>query len=230
MSRGVLYIAWGARALEASKRSIASIQQYHPELPYEFVELPPQTDPLRGLLEKSRMMELSPFDETLFLDADTVVLDRLDFGFEQAQRFGVACCICESPWARRYPALPQDDGIEYNTGVLFFTRKAEPLFRRWRELTPIVDSHIQFMFEGKPARSSHNDQGAFAVAVREWDRAPFILPLNWNFRPPYHWTFFGPIKVWHDYESVPDGLLELNAYYKKSDAIIRFHYPTGLKN
>jgi hypothetical protein len=65
------------------------------------------------------MMELSPFEETLYLDADTVVLDRLDFGFEQAARFGVACCICECPWARRYRGLPNDDGVEYSTGVLF---------------------------------------------------------------------------------------------------------------
>jgi hypothetical protein len=47
------------------------------------------------------MAAMTPFEETLFLDADTVPLGRLDFGFEQAQRFGLACCICEVPWARR---------------------------------------------------------------------------------------------------------------------------------
>lgn len=154
MSRGVLYMVWGARATGAVKRSIASVQQYHPELPTKVIELPSNTHPLKGLLEKSKMMELSPFDETLFLDADTVVLDRLDFGFEQASRFGVACCICESPWARRYQGLPKDDGIEYNTGVLFFTRGAEQLFRRWQELAPVVDSAIDFIDEKASRRSA----------------------------------------------------------------------------
>src|SRR5262249_10934835 len=79
-------------------------------------------------------MESSPFDETLFLDADTVVLDRLDFGFDQAQRFGLACSICECPWSRRYRGLPKDDGVEYNTGVLFFTRSVQALFSRWTRL------------------------------------------------------------------------------------------------
>src|SRR5690349_20928566 len=112
MSRGVLYMAWGDKAEQAMARSIASLKEMHPELPYEVVRLPPGTDSIKGLLEKSRMMELSPFDETLYLDCDTVVLDRLDYGFAQATRYGLACCICECPWARRYRGLPKDDGIE----------------------------------------------------------------------------------------------------------------------
>ena len=226
MSRGVLYILWGERAEAALKRSIASLQALHPELPYEVHRLPPETDGFKGLLEKSRMMELSPFDETLFLDADTVVLDRLDFGFAQALRFGLACCICECPWARRYRGLPNDDAVEYNSGVLFFTRAAEPLFRRWRELTPEIDSAIDFVMpNGQHVVMPHADQGAFAKAVAEWDRAPFVLPLNWNFRPSWHWTFFGPIKIWHDYTDPPPQLAQLNASYRQPDALIQFHTP-----
>src|SRR5262245_58601263 len=127
MSRGVLYIVWGDKGERALARSLASLKEMHPELPHEIIRLPAETDEYKGLLEKSRMMSLSPFDETLFLDADTVVLDRLDFGFAQAARFGLACCICESPWARRYRGLPNDDATEYNTGVLFFTRAARDL-------------------------------------------------------------------------------------------------------
>src|SRR5690349_21705296 len=94
--RGVLYMVWGSddkieRALERSTKSLNAI---HPELPIEIVRLN-ATDPIKGLLEKARMFEPSPFRQTLFLDADTVVLDRLDFGFRKAQQFGLACCICE---------------------------------------------------------------------------------------------------------------------------------------
>ena len=55
-------------------------------------------DPIKGLLQKSQMFQFSPFRETLYLDADTVVLGRLDFAFLKAQEFGLACCICECPW------------------------------------------------------------------------------------------------------------------------------------
>ncbi|MEJ0070814.1 MAG: hypothetical protein WDO24_21130 [Pseudomonadota bacterium] len=40
------------------------------------------------------MFEHSPFETTVYLDADTVVLGRLDYGFEMAERFGLACCHC----------------------------------------------------------------------------------------------------------------------------------------
>src|SRR5437762_14278570 len=98
--RGGLYIVWGERAERYCERSIASFKRWHPDLPHHVVRLPSTTDWCEGLLEKARMMNLSPFDETVFLDADTVVLDSLDFGFEKAQQHGLACSICECPWAR----------------------------------------------------------------------------------------------------------------------------------
>jgi hypothetical protein len=228
MSRGVLYMVWGEKAERVMARSIASLKEIHPELPYEVVRLPPHTDGIKGLLEKSRMLELSPFEETLYLDCDTVVLDRLDYGFAQAIRYGVACCICECPWARRYRGLPKDDGIEYNTGVLFFNRAAAALFQRWHELVTEVDSTIDFVLpNGQLGVMPFNDQGGFAKAVSEWDRAPFVLPFNWNFRPMWQWTFFGPIKVWHDYSDPPPQLKQLNAAYRRPDAVIQFHRRPG---
>jgi len=224
VSRGVLYLVWGNKAETALNRSIRSLKEFHPELNYEIRRLAADTDEFSGLLEKSSMMDFSPFDETLFLDADTVLLDRLDFGFTQALRFGVACCICESPWSRRYRGLPKDDGVEYNTGVLFFTRDAEPLFRRWKALSSEVDSGIYVLApNGKLGLMPHNDQGSFAKAVGEWDRTPFILPINWNFRPLWQRTFFGPIKIWHDYRDPPPALKQLTAVYRNPDAIIQFH-------
>jgi len=224
LSRGVLYLVWGDRAEGAVKRSIRSLKEFHPELPYEVKRLAPDTNQFSGLLEKPGIMELSPFDETLFLDADTVVLDRLDFGFNQALRFGLACCICECPWTRRYRGLPKDDGVEYNTGVLFFTRSVQPLFQRWKALSAEVDSAIDFIGpNGQRVVMPFNDQGSFAKAIAEWDRLPFVLPLNWNFRPIWQATFFGPIKIWHDYREPPSWTRNLNDHYRKPGAIIQFH-------
>jgi len=49
------------------------------------------------------------------------------------------------------------------------------------------------------------------------------LPLNWNFRPQWHRSFFGPIKVWHDYADPPAFFTELNTYYLTKDSIIQYH-------
>jgi hypothetical protein len=165
-TRGVLYIVWGDKADGVLQRSIASLRKWHPELPHEVVRIP-VADPYEGLLEKSRMLALSPYDETLFLDADTVVLGRLDTGFEKAARFGLACCICECSWARRYTGLrDRADLIEYNTGVLFFTAGAAPVFTRWQQVVRRIDSSVAFVRDGKRSMMPHNDQAAFAEANR----------------------------------------------------------------
>src|SRR5260221_6453107 len=103
--RGVLYMVWGAKAGSVLGRSIESVRRHLPDLPIHVLELPADTDPVQGLLQKARMAELTPFETTLFLDADTVVLGDLGYGFTQAERYGLACTICECPWARRYRGL-----------------------------------------------------------------------------------------------------------------------------
>jgi hypothetical protein len=197
-----LYIKWGSLPEAPLKRSIASLREVHPELPYHVVDLPANAN----LLDKAKMLDLSPFESTLFLDADTVVLDRLDFGFTKSERFGVACCICECPWARRYGGLG-GDSIEYNTGVLFFTRQMQSLFEAWKSNAATLDSSITFRTGGdKFAKMPFNDQGGFAQAIEELSINPFVLPLNWNLRPIWQKTLFGPVKIWHDYSPVPDSL------------------------
>ena len=221
--RGVIYMVWGSRvdaALERSRRSLAAV---HPELPVEVVRLDVE-DPVKGLLEKATMFRRSPFRETLFLDADTMVLGRLDYAFDKAQRFGLACSICECPWARRYAGL-EGDLIEYNTGVLFFTDKARAVFETWERLVAQVDSSIDLIDvrSNRVDTMAHNDQGGFAAAVEECGASPFVLPLNWNFRAEFQPSFFGPVKIWHDYGDPPDWLIEMNQYYEEPASIIQYH-------
>jgi hypothetical protein len=224
MSRGVLYIVWGDKPKHALQRSIASLRGFHPDLPVEVVRLPDTTDRFKGLLEKAGMLRRSPFEQTLFLDADTVVLDRLDFGFRQAERHGLACAICECPWSGRYRGLRGQELVEYNTGVVFFTKRSQTVFDRWEALVTEVDSSIEVRTpDGRVGEMPYNDQAAFSVAVAEWDRPPFVLPLNWNFRPHFQSAFFGPIKIWHDYSDPPAELAALNAHYRQPGAYIDFH-------
>src|SRR4051794_26811284 len=97
---GVVYVVWGD-VEQSLQRSIASLRAVHPELPVHVRRLSEGA----SLFDKSAMFDFTPFDHTLYLDADTIVLGRLDFGFESAARYGLACCINECPWARRYAGL-----------------------------------------------------------------------------------------------------------------------------
>jgi hypothetical protein len=218
--RGVLYVYWGGSSQErVLERSVQSLFEHHPELPVQIEKLPDGAT----LLDKSRMFELSRFEETLFLDIDTVVLGNLAFGFEKAARHGIACAINECPWARRCTGLMgEGDIIEYNTGVLFFTKKAKAVFDAWRGHAAIVDSSIRHIVEGRIGVDPVGDQASFAKAVDQIGYSPFVLPLNWNFRPKWHLSYFGPIRIWHEYADVPDEILSSNASQNRADTIIQF--------
>lgn len=213
---GVLYMVWGEYDKNALDRSRQSLARVHPNIAVEVVELPSGST----LLDKARMMELSPFEETLFLDADTVVLDELHYGFQQMRRFGLACSICECPWARRYGGL-SGDIVEYNTGVLFFSKAAKPVFNAWEACATEIDSSIIFHNGEELAQMPVNDQAGFAKAIDDVGYTPFVLPYNWNFRPKWHKSWFGPLKIWHDYSEVPESLLTHNAEQARPDSIVR---------
>jgi hypothetical protein len=215
--RGVLYIVWGEQVEPLLQRSLGSLRALHPELPVHVERLAGDG----GLLDKARMLEITPYEQTLFLDADTVVLGRLDWAFEQAERVGLACAICECPWARRYGGI-EGELIEYNTGVLFYSAKARAVFDRWVACADKIDSSIQFLRGGELCTMPHNDQAGFARAVVDTGFVPFVLPCNWNLRPEWHKSFFGPIKVWHDYRPVPEALIEWNANQEPADSVIQY--------
>lgn len=220
-NRGVLYIVWdnNPKIAKSLQRSITSVQEYHRELPIHVEHLCDNAT----FLDKARMLDLSPFDETLFLDADTVVLDRLDFAFEKAISFGLACAICECPWARRYDDTKLcGDIVEYNTGVLFFTKKVKPLFDIWHQLACEVKSSITHYKDGRIKKMMLADQGSFALAVEKTAFSPFVLPLNWNLRPQWHKSFFGPIKIWHDHCEVLPDILEWNKNQCLEDHTIQY--------
>jgi hypothetical protein len=223
MTRGIVSIYWGDESKLPIDRLRNSIKKFHPELDYRLIKVDaPSGDPT-SLNKKAAMLDLSPFDETLFLDLDTVVLGRLDFGFEKAAQHGLAIAICEAPWGRRYPKIFQGDQIEYNTGVVFFTKQAQIVFDQWKLLADSIDSSIIFVNDGQIATMPSNDQGSFALAVDKTKFNPFVLPLNWNFRPIWHKSFFGPIKIWHDYSDPPPIFDELSDYYAKADSVIQYH-------
>ena len=204
--RGILYIVWGNGADAALERSMQSVRAVYPEMPIHVERM----DPVRSLLNKVRMAVLSPFESTLYLDADTIVLGNLDFGFEKAEQFGLACCICECPWMRRY-SHAHGDRIEYNTGVLFFTAKSRPVFDAWEQLadkTPMTSTWINE--RGEPRWATMDDQPSFALAVEACGVNPFVLPINFNLRPMFHRSFFAPVKIWHEYIDPPPGLMELS--------------------
>ncbi len=216
--RGVLYIVWGRDEFTTLlDRSVASVKRWHPELSIHVERLGDDAT----LLDKARMDEITPFQDTLYLDVDTVVMDRLDYGFARAEQFGMACAICEAPYAARYPGLANACGgdlVEFNTGVLFwrhgenviFNRSAD-FFRKWQEFNASLDSSITWHEHGEWSKMLCNDQAGFTAAMHCMAKNPYVLPQNWNLRVQWQTSWFGKVKVWHAYWAPPDELVKNNA-------------------
>lgn len=193
MTRGVLYLVWGERAKARARQSIDSLKLSNPDLPFTVVELPENST----LYDKSAMFDRSPYESTVYLDADTTVLGKLDFGFEKSERFGMACCVCEVPWARRWECC-RGDMVEYNAGIVFFTRQHAEMFHSWRRMCADAAGLTYYRGDGT-IEYHHNDQPLLAKAIEREGVNPFVLPLNWNYRPQFQKEIWGPIVIWHDW-------------------------------
>lgn len=218
--RGIMYMIWGndEKHEMTLQKAMASARLYHPELPIHVERFQ-----AGGKINKTRICDLSPFEQTVFLDNDTIVMDRLDYGFEKAGQFGLACVINECPWARRYSdSRLTGDMVEYNSGVLFFTEKAKPVFKAWEKLFPTTDASIVHLKGDKNCLMPVADQGSLALAFEQMRFNPFVLPYNWNFRPSWYRSFFGPIKIWHGYYEIPEKIFEWNKDQTAENALIRF--------
>ena len=72
--RGVLYIVWGDGVKDQLERSVDSLRRFHPELPVHVEELPTES----SLLDKARMMQMTPFEERPDLYRSGANTDGLD--------------------------------------------------------------------------------------------------------------------------------------------------------
>lgn len=194
MSRGVLYLAWGTKCREELKRSQHSVDRF--DLAHHAVE----GSVSHALGQKTGIYDASPFDLTLFLDTDTVLLDDPSFGFEMAERYGLCVVIAPASNATLHFQIEgaPADLVQYNTGVIFFKKgdRVRALFEAWSRYCP-------------PAEP--NDQPGFARAVYETGFNPFVLPLAWNYRAEYgQGPIFGPIKVWHSRRPLPKNIHQYN--------------------
>ncbi len=145
--QGVLYVAYGEKARAQCVEGIASVRRHSPKIKIAVVS----DTPLKGAdhqiihvevdrgarAQKTRMYSLSPFRRTLFLDADTRLLQDAAVGFSLLQYGDVV--LAQDPVRifsqQNWPALDPDEvattraelpaGGElcyYNSGVFLFGR------------------------------------------------------------------------------------------------------------
>lgn len=124
-------------------------------------------------LAKIAMYDHSPFSKTLFLDADTIVLQDPTPGFDFLDYFDVAMRAHHEPVPlTKSPDLPFPSALfsSWNSGVVFFRKsvQVEKFFESWRN---------EYLRLKRPF-----DQPALIGAVLEHSEKVTVLGLNlsWN--------------------------------------------------
>lgn len=185
VSRGVLYVATGAKYVDDAIRSSSSVRRHMPDLDIAIVtDLPERVagkfehvielpgSPRHSFLDKVVGLGLSPFEDTLFLDADTFVCESCTEVFDLLPRFDLAvahdACRVGAP-----VDCPESFG-ELNTGVLVFrqTEEMQALLRRWLE---------NYRLDDEQAPGERNDQPSFRVALFESNIRFHVLTPEYNF-------------------------------------------------
>lgn len=197
MTCGVIYVAWGEKARAEAEQSVATLPD---GLDHRIVE-PDEPDIGHGA--KICMYRKSPFDLTLFLDNDTqAITDDLSFGFEKAEKHGLALCHAPASDARLQNGDERLPPIQWNSGVIFFAKSFEmaDLFHAWR---------VSYQ-----ALGCRRDQPALAASIEARDVNPYVLPREWNFRADFEAGGYGPVKIWHSRMDVPDELRRANGFWR----------------
>jgi hypothetical protein len=183
MADGVLYVARGGRYLEAAVESARSVREAMPAAriaiataepaPDEFDETIPLTEP-DGYRAKILGMIASPFDRTLFLDADTYVAADVSELFRLLDTFDVAAA--HAPVRVTVPLDDVPDAFpELNTGVIAFRRagNVERLWQAW------LDEYDRLA----PLKPKSKDQLSFRRAMYSaTDVRLAVLPTEFNLR------------------------------------------------
>ncbi len=181
MANGALYIiTQDPRYVGLLLSSAASLKKAMPELPIsvcsqfpvesELFETVIRVDPTRdGFYDKAKLIQNSPYERTLFIDADTYVLEPVPELFSLLNHFDCAATHEEylnTDWHRQYLRADIPSSYpEFNTGILMLKRcdRVNRMLEQWGNL------YRQYL-EEKPDQRI-NDQPFFRVAAYQGESA-----------------------------------------------------------
>jgi hypothetical protein len=190
MSNGALYIiTQDPRYVDLVLASATSLRTAMPNLPITVfsqfpiqsllfetvVRVEPSSD---GFYDKSKLIQNSPYERTLFIDADTYVLDPVPELFSLLDHFDCAATHEEylsTDWHHRYPRPDIPCSFpEFNTGILMLKR-SDRMNRMLEEWGSLYHKYL----EEKPGQPI-NDQPFFRAAAYFADVRIATLTREYN--------------------------------------------------
>jgi hypothetical protein len=190
MEKGYLYIAYGEAFTKEALLSIQSLRRFtnlpialftdQPENLYKDAKI----DVVKNITAnhiraKVDYIDQTPFEKTVFLDTDTVVIRNCDDMFDLLDRFDMACVIDFARKRKKYSdTVPEYGRIPYafselNSGVIAFnsSQRTKDALKMWK----------QYFY--KYFRETNGwDQVSFRVALWHSDVKIIHMPFEYNVR------------------------------------------------
>lgn len=187
---GVVYIGTGDRIVKEVLQSASSLKKIHPDMRitvfsdcdiqrpdlFEAVHLIP--NPQYSYIDKILPLLETPYEYTLYLDSDTIVVNRVTALFELLDQFDLTIALEPKPKKLLYPSKVPEAFPEYNTGV-FSYRKNEvnlDLFKHW---------HACYSEQKENVPVTTHDQPAFREVLYHSPVRFSTLPSQYNLRALY---------------------------------------------
>lgn len=188
---GVIYVAYGEPAMRACRMSIevlrrnndypvAVIQDMQPSVPANVISIYHPDEDLGGRVAKLKCDQLSPFEYTAYLDADTLPYGNISAGFEMLKdgwEMVIAPSMMQDGRAMWHieaderqitvDELGYEPVLQLQGGVIFFRKCAavRQFFTLWRE---------------EWRRWQDKDQAALLRALRRSPVKVWLLGQSWN--------------------------------------------------
>ena len=187
MNRGVLYIGFGDNFIKEMLFSAQSVKKHCPNMHITaFVDKDFESEyvdevtviKVKHLRPKVDYIHKTPYDQTLFLDTDTIINRNVEEMFDILEKYDFA--ICHDLARKRENVsrlIPEYKKIPYsfsevNPGVMVFanTEPVMDFFETWRD-------YFYRYFHVWPY-----EQPTFRVALWKSDLEFYILPVEYNIR------------------------------------------------
>jgi hypothetical protein len=225
MSIGAIYvITRDERYVNLLRASVESLKGAMPDLPITvFSEFPvthsalDRVIPIKavgdGFYDKARMMLDSPYEKTIFLDADIYVAEAFPEVFALLERFDCAATHEEylnTDWSNYYPRPDVPESFpEFNTGVLVY-RRSSAMHRTLQEWGRLYREYLE-----KNPGQAINDQPFFRIAAYFGDARIATLGREYNCKFRGQGYLNGKAKLLHGHVR-----FKMNPIYMRSVAAL----------
>lgn len=172
------------------------------------------------------------YENIVFLDSDTIVLENIDLGFKVAKRFGMGIVIAPHADLNFYMKtsiinreLDSSDYPVYNSGVVFFNRYNQSVLNVLEEyynLSRKIETELK-QNDKSAVEAAVSDQTMLSMAIAKLKFNPYSLDCTYNYRH-FGEIISGKVKIWHSNNKV---LSEINKVESLRRYIIK---PLEIKN